>query len=620
VVADKGQEPLRVDKFLLNRLEGTSRNKIQQASLDGFIRVNDKAVKSNYKVKPFDVVSVMFTNPPREIELIPQDIPLNIVYEDDDIVILNKEAGMVVHPGYGNYKDTLVNALTYHFKNLPNAGVDDGRPGLVHRIDKNTTGLMIIAKNEVAMNSLSTQFFERTIDRKYYALVWGNFDDDVGSIEGHIGRSLKNRKVMTSFLHPEFKFRFHNEATLSGNFDHWHIDQVLLTEDLDLHNDNEDISFVYETAQMLNFYTSIPWSHFDNNRLAYMSLSMESKLRNNYTSPQSVDYRYDVYDQNNNSVYHYPTTGPTRNDEIPPFDGTNFSYTNDSPSAITVGVNAFPTTATIQENNSFTIVQSIATDDNNLFKQNDSMYYVQSFNNYYSLDDGSAEASYGINAEGGQVAMLFNIGQQDTLKAVQFHFEQNYEDNTGLAFSICLWESQSGVPGSQLYQSQIVYPEYATTKNGFFEYVLEEPIEVSGAVFVGWNQYYDEIINVGLDKNTINNDRMFYNLGSSWNTSSCAECSGTWMIRPVFGNLTVSAIEEINSNTLSIFPNPASQFFQIDYNEPLELFIFDLNGQELFSTKYHTEMRIDVSWLSKGLYLVKMISQHSTRFEKLLVQ
>ncbi len=204
VVADKGQEPLRVDKFLLNRLEGTSRNKIQQASLDGFIRVNDKAVKSNYKVKPFDVVSVMFTNPPREIELIPQDIPLNIVYEDDDIVIINKEAGMVVHPGYGNYKDTLVNALTYHFKNLPNAGVDNGRPGLVHRIDKNTTGLMIIAKNEVAMNSLSTQFFERTIDRKYYALVWGNFDDDEGSIEGHIGRSLKNRKVMTVFPDGEY--------------------------------------------------------------------------------------------------------------------------------------------------------------------------------------------------------------------------------------------------------------------------------------------------------------------------------------------------------------------------------------------------------------------------------
>ena len=204
VVADKGQDPLRVDKFLLNRLEGTSRNKIQQASSDGFIRVNDKAVKSNYKVKPLDVVTVMFTNPPREIELISQDIPLDIVYEDQDVVIVNKKAGMVVHPGYGNYKDTLVNALSYHFKNLPSADGDNTRPGLVHRIDKNTTGLMIIAKNEQSLQSLSSQFFERSIERKYHALVWGNFDNDEGTIVGHIGRSLKNRKVMAVFPNGEF--------------------------------------------------------------------------------------------------------------------------------------------------------------------------------------------------------------------------------------------------------------------------------------------------------------------------------------------------------------------------------------------------------------------------------
>ena len=204
IEADKGQEPLRVDKFLLNRLEGTSRNKIQQAAADGFIRVNDTTVKSNYKVKPFDIVTVMFTNPPREIELIPQDIPLNIVYEDDDVVVINKDAGMVVHPGYGNYDGTLVNALSFHFKNLPSNNSDSTRPGLVHRIDKNTTGLMVIAKNENAMNSLSKQFFERTIDRRYNALVWGDFEDEQGSIEGNIGRSLKNRKVMTVFPEGDF--------------------------------------------------------------------------------------------------------------------------------------------------------------------------------------------------------------------------------------------------------------------------------------------------------------------------------------------------------------------------------------------------------------------------------
>ncbi|MEJ6734992.1 MAG: RluA family pseudouridine synthase [Flavobacteriales bacterium] len=204
VIADKGQDPLRVDKFLLNRLEGTSRNKLQQAALQGFIHVNGIKVKSNYKVKTDDVVTVMFTNPPRELELIPEDIPLNIVYEDEDLLVLNKEAGMVVHPGFGNYTGTLVNALVYHFKNLPLNGDDATRPGLVHRIDKNTTGLMVIAKTEDALRSLSKQFFDRTIDRRYNALVWGELDDEEGTIEGNIGRSLKNRKVMTVFPEAEF--------------------------------------------------------------------------------------------------------------------------------------------------------------------------------------------------------------------------------------------------------------------------------------------------------------------------------------------------------------------------------------------------------------------------------
>ncbi|MGZ4049144.1 MAG: RluA family pseudouridine synthase [Bacteroidia bacterium] len=212
VVVDKGQDLLRIDKFLMNRTQNATRTKIQQAAENGNILVNDKPVKSNYKVKPFDVITVVFAHPPREIELIPQDIPINIVYEDDDLVVVNKQPGMVVHPGYGNYKGTLVNALVYHFQQLPvsnyGATVEATkkskeqailRPGLVHRLDKNTSGIMVVAKSETAMVKLAKDFFDRNLDRIYYALVWGDFQEDEGTITGNIGRHLKDRKKMDVF-------------------------------------------------------------------------------------------------------------------------------------------------------------------------------------------------------------------------------------------------------------------------------------------------------------------------------------------------------------------------------------------------------------------------------------
>lgn len=190
-VASKGQEPLRVDKFLMNYIENATRNKIQQAAKEGSIWVNDIPVKSNYKVKPNDVIRVMFTHPPHENLLTPQNIPIDIVYEDDDLLVVNKESGMVVHPGHGNYEGTLINALIYHFDNLPNNSSD--RPGLVHRIDKDTSGLLVVAKTEAAMTHLSKQFFNKTSKREYVAIVWGNMNENKGTIEGNIGRHPKNR-------------------------------------------------------------------------------------------------------------------------------------------------------------------------------------------------------------------------------------------------------------------------------------------------------------------------------------------------------------------------------------------------------------------------------------------
>lgn len=197
--ADPGQKPLRIDKFLVNKIENASRSKIQSAAEAENILVNNQAVKSNYKVKPGDIISIVMAYPPKEIELIPENIPLHIVYEDDQLIIVNKKPGMVVHPSYGHYSGTLVNALMYHLKDLPLFKTGDLRPGLVHRIDKNTSGLLVIAKTEQAMNKLAKQFFDKTTERRYIALVWGSFKEKEGTIKGNIGRNIRNRKIMQVF-------------------------------------------------------------------------------------------------------------------------------------------------------------------------------------------------------------------------------------------------------------------------------------------------------------------------------------------------------------------------------------------------------------------------------------
>lgn len=202
IVVDKGQTLLRIDKFLINRVENASRNRIQNAIAAGTVLVNGQQVKASYKVKPQDVISVVLPHPPRDTEIYPENIPLDIYYEDDDLLIVNKPAGMVVHPGYNNYSGTLVNALVYHFSKFPQLPGNDGRPGLVHRIDKDTSGLLVIGKNEWALTYLAKQFFDHSITRKYIALVWGDLSED-GTVSGYIGRSMKDRKVMAVYDIPD---------------------------------------------------------------------------------------------------------------------------------------------------------------------------------------------------------------------------------------------------------------------------------------------------------------------------------------------------------------------------------------------------------------------------------
>lgn len=204
IVADKGQTLTRLDKFLMDRLPNISRNKVQSAIKDGYVLVNGNEIKPNYRVRPSDEVVISLPEPPRETDILPEDIPLDIIHEDSDLMIVNKPPGMVVHPAFNNWTGTLVNALVWHFKSLPEMDGNEGRPGLVHRIDKDTSGLLVIAKSERAMSSLAKQFYDHSIERTYYALVWGDVKEDKGTINVHLGRSLKDRRVVTAFPDADF--------------------------------------------------------------------------------------------------------------------------------------------------------------------------------------------------------------------------------------------------------------------------------------------------------------------------------------------------------------------------------------------------------------------------------
>ena len=204
IVVDKGQSLLRIDRFLMDRIESTSRNKIQQAARADLVRVNEKPVKPNYKVKPGDIIQIFLETEPREIEIIAEDIPVDIIYEDEDLLVVNKASEMVVHPGYGNYTGTLLNALTFYLQDQKDKDGKPIHPLLVHRLDKNTTGLMIVAKNEISQTLLAKEFYDQKVERVYTALVWGDLDQEEGTIDSFIGRSHKDRRVMTVFPDEDF--------------------------------------------------------------------------------------------------------------------------------------------------------------------------------------------------------------------------------------------------------------------------------------------------------------------------------------------------------------------------------------------------------------------------------
>jgi 23S rRNA pseudouridine1911/1915/1917 synthase len=204
IVADARQNLIRIDKFLMDRLPNVTRTKIQGGIHEGFVKVNEKTIKPNYRVRPNDLITVAFPEPPRVTDILPENIPLNIVYEDAHLLVIDKAAGMVVHPAFQNWSGTVVNALAYHFQNLPEMPGNDGRPGLVHRIDKDTSGLLVIAKDEITLTGLAKQFFDHTIERTYCALVWGIPEPERGTIDVYVGRSLKDRRVTVAFPESDY--------------------------------------------------------------------------------------------------------------------------------------------------------------------------------------------------------------------------------------------------------------------------------------------------------------------------------------------------------------------------------------------------------------------------------
>lgn len=203
ITVDPGQEPVRVDRHLTNFLANISRNRIQNAAKAECLLVNDKSVKANYKVKPGDVIKIVLPRPPVSTTILPEDIPLDIRFEDDDLMVIMKPAGLVVHPGVGNHDGTLVNALLYHLQSLPDRSNQQDRPGIVHRLDKDTSGLMVLAKTDLAMTHLAKQFYDRTVHRRYVALVWGELKEEEGTITGNIGRHLRYRQLMDVFPEEE---------------------------------------------------------------------------------------------------------------------------------------------------------------------------------------------------------------------------------------------------------------------------------------------------------------------------------------------------------------------------------------------------------------------------------
>ena len=439
--------------------------------------------------------------------------------------------------------------------------------------------------------------------------VW----DRIWSIPGDGLQEFKKNIIMITdqkYLHDSFQFRFRNFATLSGNFDHWHLDYIILdafSSSIDTSGLN-DVSFVYDSPSFLKRYREMPWLHFQDNVNVEINDTINILLRNNQASI-NVDYQYNVY-ENSLLIDHYPSLGMSRNITIYDYDSIG-NYVFENP-PISVNNNVFA--PNFNDSSEFMIEHIIGTGSND-YKYNDTLISYQKFNSHFAYDDGSVESAYGINVQGAMGAYQFKLNRPDTLRAVQIYFPQMLDTVNLISFLLTVWNDNNGNPGTIIHQ-QLEYPKHTATNNYHF-YYLDSLFQLTDVFYVGWQQNTSSMLNIGLDRNSSANDYMFYNVGGSWNTS---QYTGAWMIRPLVSMNNLSLNYNNYIQDVNIYPNPSSQYINIEmptFNNTISL--FDISGKLIFnkSTSKST-FRLNIENFNSGLYILRIVDDFGVVNRKLI--
>ena len=451
------------------------------------------------------------------------------------------------------------------------------------------------------------------LDKLVLEFFDGSIWNEIWSVNGQTMTEFeKVVEVIDSavYLTNNFQFRFRNYATISGNFDHWHLDYVKIDELLSATDTSElnDVAFVYSSPSFLNRYSEMPWTHFKNNEANELKDSIDILIRNNNASI-NVGNQYKVF-ESGNLIYEYPDTNSFTNYDI-------FSYQS---------VGNFSISYLIDDDifNSFSVdttsfkVKNIVKSDTNTFLGNDTLYHTQKFHHTFAYDDGTAESAYGLNVDGAKLAYQFKLNRPDEkLRAVQMYFPQMLYSVNNISFDLTVWDNNNGQPGDALY-TQSVDPVH--TENGeFHTYIIDNPFLVSGTIYIGWKQSTDDLLNIGLDKNNEANNYMFYNIGSGWLNSTYP---GAWMIRPLISLNNIILDVNENNNAFKVFPNPAENqlFVETKGNENI-ISIYSLQGvlvKQITSTASLT--KINICDLSSSIYIIQVSNCKSRNYQKIIVK